>query len=58
MFDNINNMINERYNRTMQNNIFEESNKITSIEKEVNLDDFLKSNTNPVKEKRSKRSKI
>ena len=56
-FGNLRNMINERYNKVMQNNMFE-TNKTNNVEKEVNLDDFMKSNYNPIKEARGKRRKI
>ena len=57
MFRNVQDIVNERYNEIIPNDTFRE-NKTNNTEKEVNLDEFLKSNTNPVKEKRGKGSKI
>ena len=57
MFRNVQDIVNERYNEIIPNDTFGE-NKTNNTEKEVNLDEFLKSNTNPVKEKRGKGSKI
>ena len=57
MFENLQNMVDERYEREMQNNTFE-ANKTNNVEKDANLDDFMKSNTNPIKEVKGKRSKI
>ena len=58
MFNNIEGMIRQKINSEMQNNIFGEKKVSDKIDEAVNLDDFMKSNTNPVKEKRGKRSKI
>lgn len=59
MFDNIEGLVRQRYNSLMQNNINSSENKVVNdVDTSVNLDDFMKSNSNPIKEARGKRSKI
>lgn len=59
MFDNIEGLVRQRYNSLMQNNMNSSENKVVNdVDTSVNLDDFMKSNSNPIKEARGKRSKI
>ena len=58
MFDSIEGMVRQRYNSVMQNNVSNENKVVNNIDNTVNLDDFMKSNSNPIKEVKGKRSKI
>lgn len=58
MFDNIEGMVRQRYNSVMQNNEAEQNKVVNDINKSVNLDDFMKSNSNPIKEVKGKGRKI
>ena len=58
MFDNIESMVRQRYNSLMQNNASDENKIVNDIDNTVNLDDFMKSNSNPIKEVKGKRRKI
>lgn len=57
-FDNVEDRIRQRYNSRMQNNISQENTDIKNIETAVDLDDFMKSNYNPIKETSGKRRKM
>lgn len=58
MFDNIEGIVRQRYNSIMQNNQVNDSKVENDIDKSVDLDNFIKSNSNPIKETKGKRSKI
>ena len=58
MFDNIEGMVRQRYNSLMQDNMLNENKAVKEVETSVDLDVFMKSNSNPIKEVKGKRSKI
>jgi len=58
MFDNIEGMVRQRYNSTMQNNATQGNKVVNNVETSVDLDTFMRSNSNPIKEVKGKRSKI
>ena len=58
MFDNIEGMVRQRYNSMMQDNMLNENKAVKEVETSVDLDTFMKSNSNPIKEVKGKRSKI
>lgn len=55
MMDNVNDMINDRFKSAMGNSIFKNNNDKNI---DVDLDTFMKSNINPIKETKGKRRKI
>ena len=58
MFDHIEGMVRERFESVLQDNVVEEYKPSDAENKTVDLDDFLKTNSNPVKEVKGKGRKI
>lgn len=58
MFDNIEGIVRERFQSVLQENVVEEYKPSDTEDKTVDLEDFLKTNSNPVKEVRGKGRKI
>ena len=58
MFDNIEGLVRQRYNNMMKSNATQENKVVNETYQSVDLDDFMKSNSNPIKEVKGKRGKI
>jgi hypothetical protein len=58
-FNNVQELVQERFDSVIQQNSASDKVKYSKeVEEPVNLDNFMKSNTNPIKETRGKRRKI